>query len=457
MVSKQILRTIPFSGLSVWSVDSAIASSISSRYPMEPLGKVLHRVKTPVLIQDHLSYRRITVKLYGKGVVQRDEVPGSEIGTKRQFRASAGQLILSRIDARNGAFGIVPEELDGAIVTNDFWLFDMCNINPDFIMLVLSSEQFQKYWQVQSSGTTNRQRIGEKDFLTAEIPMPPLREQNRLIQVYRSNIHAAKQLEQRAEKLEQEIDEYLCAALDITSVNASPMLHTGLLKRVSRKNMIGWGVQMNCNPVKPREIFHSNSYKNLPIERYCELNPTTSIPDSAEEVSFVPMECVSDTFGEIAEYRLGKASSTKGYTKFKENDVLWAKITPCMQNGKCALANNLKNGYGFGSTEFHVFRANETILPEFLYCLLRTKRLREVAMTYFTGSAGQQRVSGNFLEALTIPQIPITSKVPEDITQEKIVGHIFELKQEVKETYLRMDYLRAEAKREFEGAVFGET
>ena len=168
------------------------------------------------------------------------------------------------------------------------------------------------------------------------------------------------------------------------------------------------------------------------------------------------MECVSDIYGEIVEHKIGNVIKSKGYTSFQENDVIWAKITPCMQNGKCAVATNLKNGYAYGSTEFHVFRANQNALPEYIHCFLRTKRLREVAMSYFTGSAGQQRVGTDFLEALVLPKLPICSDDPDVLTQETVVKKVFAIRKQIKELHIKAAHMRTQAKDEFEEAVFGE-
>lgn len=150
---QQVLNFVRFVDLSRWSAGSALLKKIKSSYPLLPLSCVLKRIREPVAIEDEKRYRRLTVRLYGQGVIERDELYGKDIGTKRQFIAREGQLIISRIDARNGAFGIVPKELDGAVVTNDFWLFEVQNAFVQYIVLVLSSERFQRQWQSQSSGS----------------------------------------------------------------------------------------------------------------------------------------------------------------------------------------------------------------------------------------------------------------------------------------------------------------
>jgi restriction endonuclease S subunit len=127
------------------------------------------------------------VKLYGKGVILRQTLAGREIRTRPQFIASAGQLIMSRIDARNGAFGIVPKELDGSLVTQDFPLFDIDEsvIKPEFLALLLRSEQFVAACKRASRGTTNRKRLREDLFLAETVPVPDLHIQRKIVELVR--------------------------------------------------------------------------------------------------------------------------------------------------------------------------------------------------------------------------------------------------------------------------------
>ncbi len=146
--------------------------------------------------------------------------------------------------------------------------------------------------------------------------------------------------------------------------------------------------------------------KQLGEQEVAEINPRFNGKISSEkmEYSFVPMSDVDEVWGRI----IGKqtrpyAEVRRGFTPFKENDVLFAKITPCMQNGKAAIARCLKNGYGFGSTEFHVLRAGPLATPEWLYGFVRLSLFLKQAEASFTGSAGQQRVPVYFLKQYTVP------------------------------------------------------
>lgn len=141
-----------------------------------------------------------------------------------------------------------------------------------------------------------------------------------------------------------------------------------------------------------------------------EINPKKKILDfnDDEEISFVPMKAVSDETGKIEEMEYEKYSKLKkGYTQFIEEDVLFAKITPCMENGKCAIAKNLKNDIGYGTTEFHVLRCYQGIINKLLHIFLRQKSFRKEAKYNMTGSVGFQRVPVDFLKTALFPLPPL--------------------------------------------------
>jgi type I restriction enzyme, S subunit len=150
---------------------------------MKRIGDILTRNKTAVVVEDGTSYKQVTIRTNYKGVVLRGTQDGSTILTKNQFAVSAGQFILSRIDARNGAFGIIPEELEGAIVTNDFLSFDINEdeVEREFFNVFLQSPVFLEACIKASRGNTNRKRVDEGFFLSYQVNLPPLSQQHDLI------------------------------------------------------------------------------------------------------------------------------------------------------------------------------------------------------------------------------------------------------------------------------------
>lgn len=149
----------------------------------------------------------------------------------------------------------------------------------------------------------------------------------------------------------------------------------------------------------------------VPLGSACNINPKKNHDprlDSGLEVSFVPMPAVTER-GEIDATALKEYDEVKtGFTYFAENDVLFAKITPCMENGKGAVAKGLHNGIGFGSTEFHVLRPiSGKTDPYWIYTLTTFSQFRMDAASNMTGSAGQRRVPASFLENYRVSLPPI--------------------------------------------------
>ena len=143
----------------------------------------------------------------------------------------------------------------------------------------------------------------------------------------------------------------------------------------------------------------------------CEINPRRprSAPVSADDlVTFIPMAAVDEAGAGIArpqERPFGEV--TRGYTYMQDGDVIFAKITPCMQNGKHAIVSNTRTGFAFGSTEFHVLRARDTVHSVWVHHFLLQPSLLREAEHNFAGTAGQRRVPKQFLIGKQIPLPPI--------------------------------------------------
>lgn len=156
---------------------------MTSNWPKIKLAEVLRRGEETIELRPNDEYREVTIRLWGKGVILRGIVKGSDVAASRRFIARRGQFILSRIDARNGAIGIVPDDLDGAIVSNDFPVFNIAadRLLPSFLGWVCKTNGFVKKCLSASEGTTNRVRLQEGKFLAMEIPLPPVAEQRRIV------------------------------------------------------------------------------------------------------------------------------------------------------------------------------------------------------------------------------------------------------------------------------------
>ena len=131
--------------------------------------------------------------------------------------------------------------------------------------------------------------------------------------------------------------------------------------------------------------------------------------DLSTEVTFVPMPAVDDKTGTIIDLGTNKTLDEvwKGYTHFQNGDVIFAKITPCMENGKIAVASSLKNGLACGSTEFHVLRSQGAVEPKYVWRYLRQLNFRRDAEKSMTGAVGQRRVPRQYLQDMRLPVPPL--------------------------------------------------
>ena len=170
--------------------------------------------------------------------------------------------------------------------------------------------------------------------------------------------------------------------------------------------------------------------------------PKSEIRDVSNDtlVSFVEMSSVSNEgfITKKVDRKIGELRSG-GYTYFAENDIIIAKITPCMENGKCAIAIGLSNKIGMGSSEFHVFRCSNKIINSYLFALLNMNTIRKAAEMNMTGASGHRRVPEAFYKELQIPLPPI------DI-QKKIVKECRKVDDEYNNSRMTIDTYRQKIK-----------
>ena len=181
------------------------------------------------------------------------------------------------------------------------------------------------------------------------------------------------------------------------------------------------GARQVVENYKP-QITIDPEWEMVELGEVCIINPSKSELAGIEgdtEVSFIPMADLNENQIDFNPRLIRKISDViKGYTFFRNNDVLLAKITPCFENGKAGVAENLENDIGFGSTEFIVLRANKSVvLPNWIYYFIAASPFREFGTRNLTGSAGQRRVPKQIVKNYKIP-------LPDLPTQERIVARI---------------------------------
>ncbi len=450
MVEKtSVLQTIHFYNIDVWDCKRLLnKNNFTSKFDLVPFSSVLKDIETEwESVDDNKIYRILGVHSYGDGVYIYKEAFGKELTMKKYQKTVQNTLFWCKVRTVHGQFGIIKDKFENTYASSNmqYMKIETEKILPEYLQLLFKKNPLTDYMDTLSIGADGR-HFNKSVLLNVKFPLPSIDEQKIILNKYQESITQADKLDKKADEEEKSIDTFIFNLLGIKEISLERKTDS-VLSISSLVNMYNWDAKHAILNVNPQTLLKSNIYRNIPIQMAFAINPSTQFPKEIDEISFLPMECISDIYGTVIEKRTID-SKTKGYTKFKDNDVIFAKITPCMQNGKCAVVQDLLHGYGMGSTEFHVFRAiKEDVLPEFLHSLLRTTMLRRTAMNYFTGSSGQQRVSSEFIKNLFIPLPPLP-------VQNEIVEHINQIKAQVKDLRQQAKELREKAKIEFERSVF---
>jgi type I restriction enzyme S subunit len=351
----------------------------NSPWPMVVLGTVLKKSEAAVEIQPDLNYKQITVRLWGQGVVLRDEVTGAQIREGKRYVAHSGQFILSRIDARNGAFGLVPQSLDGAVVSNDFPIFDIYTqrLFPRFLEWLSKTQSFVDFCKAASEGTTNRVRLQVNRFLSTPIPLPPLTEQRRIvarIETLAAKVEAARALREQAIA---EGEALFASAADNTF---EPESNWKIAKvgDFCEKPQYGYTESATRQPIGPR-FLRITDIQNGQVN--WESVPFCNCPDPEKYL-------------------------------LKENDILFARTGGT--TGKSYLVKECPQAV-FASYLIRL-RVEKWVTPDYLYCYFQSPSYWQQVIDNKKGT-GQPNVNGRKLAEIEVPIPPL----PE---QHRIVAHL---------------------------------
>ena len=228
--------------------------------------------------------------------------------------------------------------------------------------------------------------IRKTDLEKISFPLAPLAEQQRIVDRIESLFAKLDEAKEKAQ-----------AVVDSFETRKAAILHKAFTGELTAKWREEHGVRME-------------SWEQCSLSDVCTVNPkkadTKDLPDELE-VSFFPMPALSEIYGEITDPQTRLLKEVRsGFTNFSEGDVVFAKITPCMENGKSAVVGKLVNDIGYGTTEFFVLRCSDRLYNRFLYHLVRDKLFRDKAKAVMAGAVGQQRVPKRYLETykLNLPK-----------------------------------------------------
>lgn len=328
---------------------------------------VLRLNRRPVAIEPTTEYVAVGIRSFGKGIFHYPPTEGSGLSKLRFFEIHPNELVLSNIKAWEGAIAVSSRDDAGCIGSNRFLSYTPIDdaIDVRYACYFFLSEAGLPLIQRASPGSADRNRtLAIARFERIEIPLPSFEEQRRFVTRLDETIGKARQIAKKA--------------------SAARSLDLALTEAVIQSVLDG-----EVCPARP-------------LGEVAEINPRPQRVNG--RVAFVPMSAVDDKLGIIRTPELADIEEIGGgYKQFRNGDVIFARITPCMQNGKSAVVALDGAEVGVGSTEFHVIRPGPEVLAPWVHAIVRTRRFRDAAAERFTGTAGQQRVPADFLRSVPIP------------------------------------------------------
>ena len=449
------LKFVGFSNIESWSAYSILEKRLrfSNKYKLVKIKTFLSRNKTSIKIEDNNYYKRPTIKINGAGISLRDKVKGEKIGTKSQFLIKKGQFLLSKIDARNGAFGVVPEELEGGVITGNFWTFDVNYnvINPYFLQLITKTKQFQDLSQSASVGTTNRNYLQEESFLNFSIPFPSISEQETIVKNYYDKITQATTYEQQAETLEKNIESYLFESLGIEQKTEQKRKKKGL-QFVEFYKMDFWGV----DKIKLDKELRSSRYEVTSIGDFPELLVTCFRGKSPKYTEISPKFILNQKCNRwnSIDFSFVKSVDEDWYNNIdedfftKEGDIL----VNSTGEGTIGRATHITKNYEGLIYDSHMLllRLNRSIYNPILFVDLFNSSYIQTQIDKIKSAQATKQTELGINNLLKI-RIPILSNLQ---VQQTIITQIDTYKNEIKILRERATLLKQQAEQEFEQTIF---
>lgn len=328
---------------------------MNARWPVVRLEAVLRQDTTYIDAPEPRSYPKLSVKLYGKGVLLDSPTDGASLKMRRHQLAKAGQVILSEIWGKKGAIGLVPEEGAGALCTSHFFLFDVLTgqIEPDYLRWIFKANLLEDELDAEAKGTTGYAAVRPKHLFACEIPLPPLPEQRRIVA--------------RIDKLAADLER--TSALHWQSVRESDALWSaGLRTAFDRCEGQTLALETACTAII--DNLHSNP-------RYADAGvPCVRSPD----VGYGTLDLVRALKTDEGEYqrRIVRAEP-------RPDDIVFVREGG--GTGKCALVSNGQR-FSLGQRVMMLRPDTSKVLPEFfLYQLLSPQIQEEQVAPLCKGSA----------------------------------------------------------------------
>lgn len=440
MNSMEMLKTIPYSEFYMWDVKRLSLENLKYKYPTVFLKEILSKAKVEwEEIKDDKEYPILGVRAQGKGVYINRIAKGNELTMRKYQRSIPYSLFYCKVRTVKGQWGVVYPSFASSYGSSNMTYLNINKekVDLEFFELLLKLKRITDNWDKNAVGADGR-HFPLNTLLNLKAPLPPLEEQNRMVANYNSKIQQAKEQEEKAKQLEQEVENYLFEALGIESVQEKRVKRS--LFFVNFENVGRWDVWVDAGNIKS-EVYTNTTLSSIVIGKPMYGANVKGVKRRSD-TRYVRITDINEN-GELNDEFVSPASVEEKFL-LKENDFLIARSGNTV--GKTLL---FKEKYGRAIYAGYLVKYNidySKIIPEYL--LLFSK-----SYIFKKWIESNQRVSGqpniNGQEFLYAPLVLPPLKI-----QAQIVSHISGLKQQIKDLYAQAKANREKAIQAFEQGIF---
>ncbi|MBI2281856.1 MAG: restriction endonuclease subunit S [Bacteroidetes bacterium] len=444
------INNIDFLNLYSWDVKAYLnkSSKFNPSYPIVLFGEFLNKPNIEkIKIDDNKEYKILGVRSYGKGVFINRTVTGKTLKMREYQKAKVNHLFWCKVDTKNGAFGVIKEDLANGVASSNmtFAEIDTNKINVDFLQLLFTSKGVMQYLDSFVTGTTNRKYIRPEQLLNEiKIPLPPISEQDKIVNNYNKKIKQAEDLQQQANDLEGEIEKYFLEQLGLKPFSLKEKVTT--LQTTDYLSLDRW------------DFFSTDT--RIAIELKKSKFELSSIGKSFRfaKRSFNKTQYNKDTFRYI---EIGAIDPTKGILEAKEIEIKKApsRATQIVKEGDLIIGTTRPYLKKFAivskeydndicSSGFSIIGTSESYhlpyLHQFLKCTYGVEQLKN-------------KMTGGLYPAITEPELKeIKIPFPKVEIQKKIMTLIECKKENILNNKELIVSIKEKAEEEFEKAIFGK-
>ncbi len=450
------ITLVKYADLTNWSMGNVVSISLSysPKYELVMLSELLTFENERCQLEDDEYYQQVTLRSNGYGLENRKNgrKKGAEIRTRNQHHLKTGQLVLSKIDARNGAFALVSEEYDGAIVTKDFptYRIDDQQVRPQYLLLFLLSAPFLELVGHCSKGTTKRQRVDIGMLMSLQIPVPSFKEQDAILSKYYELLGDIQNRSGKVQQKEQEKETFLSESLGLQENSDGNTFDSAKLYLVKYDTLASW----NVNDAIRGDYSESGKYPSYMLSELhnaillCRKGNKPKY-EEASPIRILNQKCIRWNYIDLQYTKGVERAWMDGISDdyaTREGDVL-VNSTGEGTIGRSAVVGQACAGLLYDSHVLLLRISSQCLNPFYLSFLINSKYGQHQIEDLKSGKTTHQTELGvSNLSKMSIPLPPIAEQI-------KIATKLQEINEEIAQLK-DVDNIRAKARTYFEQQVY---